>query len=608
MVLFEHIARFWPRLVAAAAVVSLAVAVAVAARVARHAQDPGAFMAAFERETGLRLDGVGKLEPVLLPSPGLRASNVSLRPGGVVRRAEIDALTAHLDLPQLLLGRLRVAAVTLASARLRVDASRPVSSRMRAAAARERRRLDTLRLRDVTIVFEGEGAIAPLRIVAGELHWRDADAPAAFSGALLWRGVAAYIEQHGIGLPAEVAIWAEQPVDLWNGRPSVLLARLRSAPLSVEAQGEYADGLGFRGHIDARAAELRALADLGLFDAPQLRGVGSIAVKAEAALTNRGLSFANAAIRLDENAFEGSFSLRYDEGRPSLAATLASPDLDVSAWIDGAPRLLESGPDGRPVWSDALIDLTSEASADLDLRISASRLRLPPYEASDVALAVLMRRGRTEFTVSEARGYGGAARARLRVAPVAEGVEARGLLSLADIDLGQTPEPASGRRRLRGVLTGQFSFEAKGATPRALAASLDGRLTARLTNGEIGGLDLEHLVLRPHLRPPVIVSPATARTTLDSAALHLRALSGAVMVDDARLIGPAVEAVARGRRHLAPPTGAVRIETRAVGQAATSPPPAFYLGGSLFDPQTLPDPLGPERGEAPPAGLPPFAK
>jgi uncharacterized protein involved in outer membrane biogenesis len=182
-------------------------------------------------------------------------------------------------------------------------------------------------------------------------------------------------------------------------------------------------------------------------------------------------------------------------------------------------------------------------------------------------------------------------------------------MALADIDLGQTPEPPSGRRRLRGVLSGQLSFEAKGATPRALAAALDGRLTAKLEKGEIGGLDLEHLVLRPNRRLPVIVAPETARTTLDSASLHLRAMAGAVMVDDARLRGPAVEAVARGGLDLAALSGSVRLETRAVGEAATAPPPVFYLGGSLFDLQTLPDPLGPEGAEAPPAaGFPPFAR
>lgn len=598
MAIFDHIARFWPRLIAAAAALSLLVAAVVGIRVVRHAQDRAAFIAAVERETGLRLDGVGDLEPAFWPSPGLRARRISVGPGGLLRGAEIDAVTVHLDLPQLLLGRVRVAAVTLVSARLAVDLARPVSARLRAAAARDERRLDTLRLRDVTLVFS-DGATAPLRIVSGEAHWRDGDAPFAFSGALRWRDV-----------DADVALWAQRPAELWNGRPSVLLARIVSEPLSVEAQGDYVEGLGFRGHVDARARDLRKLAELGLFDAPQLRGVGAGAVNAEAALTNRGLSFANASIRLDDATFEGSFSLRHDDGRPSLVATLASPDLDVSAWIAAAPKLFGRDDADRPAWSVEPIDWRREAAADLDLRISASRLRLPPYEANDVALAVLMKGGRLELTVSEATGYGGAARGRLRVAPAADGVETKGALTLSDVDLGLLPQRSGGRRRLSGVLSGQMSFESQGATPRALAAALDGRLTARLTHGEIGGLDLEHAVLRPGRRFPVIVGADAARTTLDEATLNLRSVAGAILLDDARLRGPAVDAVARGGFDLPALAGSIRLEAKAAG--ALDPqqaPPVFYLGGSLFDPQILPDPLAPEQNAPQPVtGFPPWAK
>ena len=597
MALFDHIARFWPRLIAAAAALALVVAAVVAVRVVRHAQDRAAFISAVERETGLRLNGVGVLEPAFWPSPGLRARNVSVGAAGALRSAEIDALTVHLDLPQLLLGRVRVAAVTLAAARLNFDPTRPISARLRAAAARDERRLDTLRLRDVTLAF-ADGA-SPLHVVSGEAHWRDADAPIAFSGAVVWRDV-----------PADIALWAQRPVELWNGRPSALLVHVVSAPASIEAQGEFVEGLGFRGHVDARAADLRKLADLGVFDAPQLRGVGAASVKAEAALTNRGLSFANASIRLDGAAFEGSFSLRHDEGRPSLAATLASPDLDVSAWVAAAPKLFNRDAAGRRSWSPDRIDWRREAAADLDLRISATRLRLPPYEANDVALAVLMKGGRLELTISEARGYGGAARGRLRVAPTPGGVETKGALTLNDVDLGLLPSSRTGRRRLTGVLSGQLSFEAQGETPKALAASLDGRLSARLTRGEIGGLDLEHVVLRPGRRFPVIVGADAARTTLDDASVNLRSVAGAVLLDDARLRGPAVDAVARGGFDLPALTGSLRLEAKAAGAVdAQQAPPVFYLGGSVFDLQALPDPLAMEPNAPPPiTGFPPWTK
>lgn len=598
MVVFDYIARRWRRLVAVALAAGLVVAAIVVVRVVGHARDRVALIAAIERESGFRVRGVGDLEPAFWPSPGLLARNVSIQPSGMVRAAEIDALTVHLDLPQLLLGRLRVSAVTLASAHLTIDPSRPASARLGAALGRGERRLDTLRLRDVMLSFaDAPDAIAPINILRGELHWRDPDAPVSFAGQGVWRDV-----------PAEAAFWVQRPVDLLAGRPSAVLARILSQPLSVEAQGEYVEGLGFRGHVDAHSASLRGLEDLGLLDAPQLRRVGRASVKAEAALTHRGLSFANAVILLDDNAFEGSFSLRHDDGRPSLAATLASPDLDVSGWAAAAPALIERADGGRaPNWSRDLLDWRQESAADLDLRISVRRLRLPPYEASDVALAVLMKSGRMELTVSEAAGYGGGARGRLRVTPTAAGVEAKGLLTLNDVDLGLLPMRAAARRRLRGVVSGQLSFDAHGDTPRALAANVDGRLAAQLRNGEIAGLDLEHVVLRPERRFPIIVRASAARTSFDDASITARAVAGAVIFDELRLRGPGVDATARGGLDLPSLTGSVRVEAKAAGAAAATAPSAFYLGGSIFDPRVLPDPLAAPDGAEPPIGFPPWA-
>ena len=91
---------------------------------------------------------------------------------------------------------------------------------------------------------------------------------------------------------------------------------------------------------------------------------------------------------------------------------------------------------------------------------------------------------------------------------------------------------------------------------------------------------------------------------------HVRAVGDDldILIDEARLRGPAVNAVGRGGFNLAALSGSVRIEARAAGVADTKATPSvFYLGGSVFDLKTLPDPLQAAPGGTPRPGFPPLA-
>lgn len=595
MMSMDPLARLWPRFLAAALGLAAVASAAVSARVSERASNPRALVAAIERETGLRVRGVVALEPAFWPSPGLRARNVGLSGDGVLREAEIAALTAHLSLFDLIVGRLRIGAVTIEGARVLLDPDRGVAPAVRAAAARDARRLDTVRMRDLSLRLAGAGAaLGTLRVAEADLHWRDAAAPASLEGRIAWRGV-----------EGSAAVWVQNPVDLWNGRPSVVLARLVSPAITVRAQGEYVDGYGYRGQVSARSDDLRALEASGLVETPLLRNVAKAKLRADVALTHHGASFTRAAVSLGGASFEGSLTVRRDEGRPSLSATLASGDLDLSPWLGVAPRLFARDPEGGRVWSRAPLALGDGARLDLDLRVSAAQLMLGRYKASDVALAVLLKRGRLDVTVSDATGYGGSARGRLSLGPKDGRLEAKGALQLNDVDLSLLPRQSAPRAPLRGVVAGQLSFDAFGDNAAQMAEHLEGRLAATLRDGEIAGLDLEHVLRRPARATSVIVRTTAARTSFDTAFLSLRAAGGVAMINDASLDGPGVVASARGAIDLPRLSASLRLETAAAGVGAQVPPRAiFYLAGPLDRLEMRPDPLAaPTPAPTPP---PPF--
>ncbi|MBK9081924.1 MAG: AsmA family protein [Rhizobiales bacterium] len=518
----------------------------------------------------------------IVPTPRLRIEAPTFRDanGGLSGRA--DAIDAELRWADLLIGRVALSALVVRDADIAVDLDRDAPD---------------WRLRLANPVSGGAGWIPALSLVNARLRvarpstglderldgldatlwWRSRHAPASVAAEFRWRAEATRVSAW-LGAPATVLAGGESPMRVELHAPSIDLE------FGGHLGGERGESLA--GRLSLASPSLRRLLWLTTFDPPLPGAAERLRLDCDVNLRARALSLSDTRIELDESDFDGVLSLRYEDGAPSLSGTLDTSRLDLARWLSGAQPLFE--PDGA--WSQTAIDLPAAGRGSVDLRVSAEKLKWGALSLADTALTISVKRGRAEFAISEATGYGGDLRGRLTVTRSGAGVEARGTAQVARVDLGALSEALTGARRVTGEGGGSLSFEATGATPADLAGRLAGRAQFDLRNGELRGLDLEQ-ALRRGARAQLtgaLLAPA-ARTGFDRLSAVLRIAAGAARIEQGVLAGPGATADLGGAISIPERALSIRVEARQSG-ARETPPFVFYLAGPWAAPSVLAEP------------------
>lgn len=535
-----------------------------------------ALLARLETGAGLAADGGRSARFHLAPLPTLRFAGLRLRDAADVAELAAPEVEARLRWAPLLIGRIEIAELTLRRPRLAFAAGDDAI----AALARQgllARLATTQRL----IVEQGEarrrGGEA-VEAVDLDLRWRGGGSPLALAARATWRGER-----------IDLAAWIARPTAITADGESAARLQARAGVGEIAFEGLVGGdhGQSLSGRVIASGPSLRRLLDFARFEAALPDPGGAFELRAQASSRGQSVSFSDVELQLGPNRFEGSLSLRREDGRPSIAGTLATAALDLGPWLDIAPRLVEA----KDRWSATPIDWRREEQGNLDLRVSAQRVQAGRIALGETALSLLMKRGRLEFALSEANAYKGALRGRLSVAPARAGLEVKGSLQWSELDIGALLAALQKRPRLSGVATGQLVFETSGAAPSDLAAMLDGRAQLTLRNGEIARLDLEQALRRNDRRGAALIAGVqTGRTGFDSLTTTLRATRGVATLDEAQMKGPGVTAHARGALQLADQSLSVRVDAAQSGALAQPLRMSFYLAGPWSGPRILPEP------------------
>jgi len=152
-------------------------------------------------------------------------------------------------------------------------------------------------------------------------------------------------------------------------------------------------------------------------------------------------------------------------------------------------------------WSDEPLEGIPDSS-DLDIRLSATTANLGTLAFENVAAGVMMKNGRLEISIGRASLAKGTFKGRLVVTPSQrKGVDAKILGSFDQIDAGNFLSQMAGIYSITGLAQGQMNFDASGGSFAELAASMTGKLSVNLKQGEISGLDLAEVARRVQQRP-----------------------------------------------------------------------------------------------------------
>lgn len=251
------------------------------------------------------------------------------------------------------------------------------------------------------------------------------------------------------------------------------------ATLRLDGQLLRADTAWFRGDMEFSASDLRGLAgrfghDLAgegaAFGAARLVGSGEISATA--------LAMTQAEIEFDGNQGGGRLVLDLAGARPRLEGTLAFETLDLSAHVaEGASAAAEGVAAGwlRQPFGSVL------SRADVDLRLSATRLVAGNIAVGPTAVSILLRDRDLSIDIGETLFEGGGLDLSARLRPDPEGKGFLGTASLAfdRFPAVRVPLPDRGPAPTAGSLSGRTQWNGRGENLDALVAAASGTATVK---------------------------------------------------------------------------------------------------------------------------------
>jgi AsmA protein len=551
-----------------------------------------------------QIRSVTGLDPVLRGG-----ASVSLFPTGTVRLDDVSlgdkrtgapALTAEHVVARLrflpfLTGRIEIADVSLVRPTItivfRSDRSSNWSGHVETLAqnlkpgSRMAAPFSEIRIEDGTVILRDETAriVETLSSVEFSLAWPSISKSFAATGRFVWQDQ-----------PIDTRVSFNDFVAALQGERSGLKIRLAGAPLKLAFDGylSHRPTLKMEGMLAADAPSLREALRWSGHQPPPGGGFGRFALKAQANVVGWTVGLSGVNIELDGNTGEGVLAF---DGRRTLQGTLATEVLDLTPYISTV-RLLSGGERG---WDSKPIALDGLDGTDVDLRLSAARVKIANARLGRTAVATHLREGNLTVAVGESEVFGGLVKGTFGLGKSRAGAELRAQLQFTNVDFEQCLGEMFGIRRLEGKGNLAFAIETSGSSIYQLTKGLNGTATLVSRKGAITGFNVEQLLRRIERRPLSAGGEfRTGKTPFETLAVNLKIVRGVAHVEDVRLEGPAVGLALTGSASVPEREldlrGTASLLSSTAGAPANGAGPAFELPfmvqGPWDDPIMLPDP------------------
>lgn len=425
----------------------------------------------------------------LFPTPAVMLEKVDFPMAGGLSM-DADSVVARLRILPLLIGRLEVADVTLERPTLVVTGRS--------------------RLLSPALIGLIAGPNQPdLRLVGGTIAMRNAEGlteelvsgidgrldRSAGGGALVTRLTFTWRDrttQTTLELGNALAFLAGQPVatslDITSGTSWVRFNGVSSSGVEASVNGD----------LSGEATSLRDLLTWVNLPLPTAGGLERFTFSGKIAADRVGVQLSAVTADLDGNRSEGALSVKLDGERPLIEGTFAADALDLTPY----GRLVMTDASGG-AWDRTALNLRPLSRMDLDLRLSAARMRAEDSVFERVATSAVLRSGHLVLALGTAQAWGGNVRASLDLAPSADGASTsvRVAADGTGISFDQALGDVLSVRRIEGKGDLQVKLEGSGASYFDIAQSLSGTVSMQVSNGAVAGIDIGQVMRRIERRP-----------------------------------------------------------------------------------------------------------
>jgi AsmA protein len=505
------------------------------------------------RTTGLSTTIAGTAKFHLLPQPVVEITKISMSAPSGALRIEAESLTGYLRFLPLLAGRFEIARASLTHPEVVIDLDgqpmAPDSAIGRAADAKssdqESRASDYTRLGSVDLVdgtarFHSQTAHIDrlLEDINLSIDWPNLGAAAELAGRFKFRNE-----------PVELSAWFAQPLELIRGAESALTLNVGSSIASLSTSGTFSAGphLRYNGRVEAKLASLRQIAELTGHSFPRHGRFADLKIACDANFMANTAALSNLRLQMDGNEYEGTLAIQIGDVKPLISGTLATNYLDLAPFVAGLPEPLTQDRH----WNPAPIDMTDLGFADLDLRVSAGRLRLAQMEFRDSALSLITKTGGMDLTLAEATANNGKVKGRVSLAVENGGLKIRATGNVKDLRLRPLPLNVDGHHELSGSVSGTLALDTTGASISDLMYNVAGKAQVDLDSGEITSLNIENLFGLGTGSPQNSMSDADRNAPLDGASVGLKIAQGRADIENGRVQTKAMRLTFGGSTSLA---------------------------------------------------------
>ena len=477
----------------------------------------------------------GPVEVSLFPSGTVSLVDVVLgEPNSPTPPLAAERLIAHLRVLPLLLGRIEISDIALDKPHIvvSIDADgRSNWSPLLASLARALTPVDRIpsfteiRIEDgaITVHDAAHDLTENLTNVDLSLAWPTISRTFGAGGTFNWRGE-----------PVDASITISDFLAALTGDSAGLKIRLAGAPLKFAFEGAMSSLPSFKvdGNLAVDALSLRdALRWTGDTPVPG-GGFGRFSLKAQTKMVGSAISLSGVNVELDGNAAEGVLTYAAN-GLRTWQGTLAAGDIDVTPYVSTVHLMTANARE----WDRVPLALDGLTGFEIDLRLSAAKVRIGRAQLGRTAVAASQRGGKLVITVGESQAFNGLIHGSMALAKSEAGAEIKADMQFTDVDLDACLGELFGLRRVEGKGNLSFVLEGSGHSVLTLTRSLSGTASLTSSQGAISGINVEQVLRRLERRPLSGGDYRSGRTPYDKLNVALKVANGVVTVDDAIVDG-----------------------------------------------------------------------
>ena len=456
--------------------------------------------------------------------------------------------------------------------------------------------IDNAVVRDATVVFRDGKTGETIQVSFSEIALRRTSVAVPLEVAL----EGAY---NSVPFKAEGAVGLIR--DMIGAAPYPVRLSLAVGGAALDIDGSIAEPITGQG-IDLKV-QVRGqnLAELGAAVGTELPALGPYDLSAQVTQDGQNFKLTALTAKIGDSDIAGNATLTLGGKRPALSGSFTSANLNLGdlAPADGAAAAPAPAGDRRYVFAEDPLPLEGLKAADAKIKLNAKRLALPNGLAfTDLDLALSLQGGKLTLDPFSSGFSGGTLTGSVSLDAGKTAPPLAVKLSAAGIDYGGLLRSLEVTDGIIGSLDAEVELRGAGASLRAIAAGLGGRI--EVTGGE--GSISHNLVQAAGAGLTGMLSGWTeANSDLRLNCIVVRLpIKGGVVNGEAILLDTAAATVGgHGTIDLRDETLHLKVTPQAKRTNLMSLAVPFLIQGTLAEPRVLPDPVGTAVGAAKIAGI-----